>query len=386
MTQSFVRYSLEVERPEPLFDQHLHTILKAMVQYIDDSVKAEGIGQAVRDAHAKGYGLARAEVEILPGTPREYAQGIYARPGRHEAIVRFSNGSPHTGADALLGTALGMGLKIFGIEGPTLLEDEPDSGTFDYAMINHPVFFANTVEHYVYVQQLLLRPSPAPSSTPESPEVARARFHQGLYNFLTGLGNLPPERWAWEPLFVLLGARDKPIVNLLLCTYWTMGAVRHGDYVAKVRVAPTQASAAGVVRRTIDPASAAEAFRPAMVAELRERPFEFDIQVQLCVDLAKMPVEEPSELWSEALSPFVTVAKLRLPRQDIGGDENLALQDATSITPWRVTEEHRPLGNIMRARKEVYRQSSILRHQLNGQVRKEPRNVAELFGAVGAPM
>jgi hypothetical protein len=39
----------------------------------------------------------------------------------------------------------------------------------------------------------------------------------------------------------------------------------------------------------------------------------------------------------------------------------------------------------MRARKEVYRQSSILRHQLNGQVRKEPRNVAELFGAVGAP-
>jgi hypothetical protein len=24
-------------------------------------------------------------------------------------------------------------------------------------------------------------------------------------------------------------------VNLLLSTYWTMGAVRHGDYIAKVR-------------------------------------------------------------------------------------------------------------------------------------------------------
>jgi hypothetical protein len=385
MMQSFVRYTTQVERPEPLFDQHLQTILEAMVGYIEDSVKAEGIGQAVRDAHAKGYGLARAEVEILAGTPREYAQGIYATPGRHEAIVRFSNGSPHIGADALLGKALGMGLKLFGIEGPTLLEDEPDSGTFDYALINHPVFFANTVEQYVYVQQLFLRPRPAPSPTPESPEVTRTRLHQALYNFLTGLGNLPPEKWAWEPLFVLLGARDKPIMNLLLSTYWTMGAVRHGDYVAKVRVAPTEASAAGVVRRTIDPASAEEAFRPALVTELRERPYEFDLQVQLCVDLAKMPVEEPSELWSEALSPFVTVAKLRLPQQDIGGDENLALQDATSITPWRVTEDHRPLGNIMRARKEVYRQSSILRHQLNGQVRREPRNVAELFGTVGAP-
>ena len=55
------------------------------------------------------------------------------------------------------------------------------------------------------------------------------------------------------------------------------------------------------------------------------------------------------------------------------------------MTPWRVTEAHRPLGNIMRARKEVYRQSSILRHRLNGQERKEPRNVSELFGTVGVP-
>ena len=81
----------------------------------------------------------------------------------------------------------------------------------------------------------------------------------------------------------------------------------------------------------------------------------------------------------------MTVAKLRLPQQDIGGDDNLALQDATSITPWRCTAEHRPLGNIMRARKEVYRQSSLLRHRLNGQVRKEPRNVAQLFGARQGP-
>jgi hypothetical protein len=381
MTQTFVRYTPEVERPEPLFDEHLHTILETTLRYIEGSVQAEGIGRAVRDAHAKGYGLARAEVEILAGIPPEYAQGIYATPGRHEAMIRFSNGSPHSGADALLGTALGMGLKFFGIDGPTLLEDEPDSGTFDYAMINHPVFFANTVEHYLLIQPLFLRPRPAAASSAEPADVARARLHQNLYDFLTGCGRLPPEKWAWEPLFVLLGARGKPLVNLLLCTYWTMGAVRHGDYIAKVRVTPTPASAAGVVRRTIDPASAMEVFRPALVAELRERSYEFDIQVQLCVDLAQMPVEEPSELWPEALSPFVTVARLRLPQQDIGGDGNLALQDATSITPWRCTREHRPLGNIMRARKEVYRQSSILRHRINSQARQEPRNLTELFGA-----
>jgi hypothetical protein len=73
------------------------------------------------------------------------------------------------------------------------------------------------------------------------------------------------------------------------------------------------------------------------------------------------------------------VAKLRLPLQDIEGDDNLEKMDATSMTPWRCTEEHRPLGNIQRARKEVYRQSSLLRHQLNHQVRKEPKNLAEVF-------
>jgi hypothetical protein len=56
------------------------------------------------------------------------------------------------------------------------------------------------------------------------------------------------------------------------------------------------------------------------------------------------------------------------------------MMDAISMSPWRVIEEHRLLGNIMRARKEVYRLSSILRHQLNHQVRKKPENLAEVFG------
>jgi hypothetical protein len=95
-----------------------------------------------------------------------------------------------------------------------------------------------------------------------------------------------------------------------------------------------------------------------------------------------MPVEDVTEEWPEQLSAFVTVAKLRLPpQQDMGSEDNLARMDAVSLTPWRCTEEHRPLGNIQRARKEVYRQSSILRHQLNQQACKEPRSLAEVFGA-----
>ncbi len=117
---------------------------------------------------------------------------------------------------------------------------------------------------------------------------------------------------------ILPFARLQP-VNLLLSTYWTMGAVRHGEYVAKVRVAPGKESAEKVVRRLLDPTSAPDIYRPALVAELKERPYEFELQVQLCVDLEKMPIEDLTVEWPEQLSPFVTVAKVRLPQQDIGG-------------------------------------------------------------------
>jgi len=379
MTQKFVRYSPDVEQKEPDFDRTLQTVLDNMKQHMRGSLQAEGFGRVVRDAHAKGYGLARGEFEILSGLPNEYAQGIYAKPGRHEAMVRFSNGSSHVGDDRFLGPIVGTGLKIFGIEGKTLLEDESNSHTFDYAMINHPVFFANTLAHYVFIQRLFANVGVTPKTNP-TPEEKQAAVHRFLYEWVTGKGTLPPEQWAWEELGAFLQLAQHKYINLLLQTYWTMGAVRHGDYIAKLRVAPVQSFADHVVRRSLDPISTQQVFRPALVAELHERPYEFDIQVQLCTDLAQMPVEKTTVVWPESLSPFVTVAKLRLPQQDIGSEENLERMDKISINPWRVTEEHRPLGSIMRSRKEVYRQSSILRHQTNHQERKEPKNLAEVFG------
>src|SRR6476661_5260678 len=137
----FVRYSPGIEAPDPNFEASLQVVLEDLRKQVTASPKLDGGGLAIRNAHAKGYGLARAEVEILADLPPEYAQGIYARPGKHEAMVRFSNGQPHVGIDRVLGAVCGIGLKIFGIDGPKLLDDEPDSSTFDYAMINFPIFF-----------------------------------------------------------------------------------------------------------------------------------------------------------------------------------------------------------------------------------------------------
>ncbi|MFF4755430.1 catalase family protein [Streptomyces sp. NPDC002514] len=372
MSPQFIPYSPDVEIAEPDFDTNVQTVIARMEQYITDSVTAEGTGQAVRDAHAKGYGLVRGEVEILDGLPEEYAQGVYATPGRHDALVRFSNGSPHAGADASLGRATGLALKIFDVGGPKLLEDESDSRTFDYNTINAPVFFCNTVRHYLFIQELFLE------AAAYFAEGKRGR-HRFFRDYLTGKGTLAPQEWAWEEFLTFLIVSQRPLVNVLLSTYTTMGAVRHGDCIAKVRFAPDPACAATVAERRMDVTSAAEVFRPALVRELRERPYAFDLQVQLCTDLERMPVEDLTVEWPEQLSPYVTVARLRFPQQDISGEENLRRMDALSFTPWRVTAAHRPLGSIMRARKEVYRRSSLLRHRLNNQQRTEPRTADEVL-------
>ncbi|WP_344443557.1 catalase family protein [Streptomyces kunmingensis] len=348
----------------------MQTVIAGMERHICDSLSAESTGQALRDAHSKGYGLVRGEVQILGGLPKEYAQGIYATPGRHDALVRFSNGSPHIGADTQLGRTIGLALKMFDINGPTLLDDEPDSRTFDYNTINAPVFFCNTVQHYLFIQELFLE--------------ARTYFAEGRHgrhrfyrDYVTGKGALEPDEWAWEELLAFLAVAQRPCVNVLLSVYSTMGAVRHGDHIAKVRIVPDPACASEVVERQLAPA--AEAFRPALVAELRERPYAFDIQVQLCADLDRMPVEDLTVEWPEQLSPYVTVARLSIPHQDISGAENLKRMNTLSFTPWRVTAAHRPLGSIMRVRKEVYRRASLLRHRLNHQERREPRTADEVM-------
>ena len=266
----FVRYAPELDALSAHFEEDLKTVVAGVEQYVVNSVAGEGVGRAVRFAHAKGYGLVRAEVEILDGLPPGYAQGIYATPGRHDALIRFSNGVAHLGADATLSNAFGLALKMFNIAGTTLVDDEPDAGTFDYNTINMPVFFCNTVAHYLFIQQLF---TDAPSYFARG----KAGAHQLLSEFLTGKGTLAEKDWAWDELLAFLALARLPAQNVLLSTYWTEGAVRHGDFIAKVRFAPVRAFADAVERRVVDLASDPDAYRHcagggAEAAALRVRP------------------------------------------------------------------------------------------------------------------
>ena len=84
MSTLFIKSTPDVEIADPGFVENLQTVIAKTERYIAQSVTTEGAGRAVRDAHAKGYGLGRGEVEILDQLPAEYAQGIYATRGRHD--------------------------------------------------------------------------------------------------------------------------------------------------------------------------------------------------------------------------------------------------------------------------------------------------------------
>jgi hypothetical protein len=94
-----------------------------------------------------------------------------------------------------------------------------------------------------------------------------------------------------------------------------------------------------------------------MIARLAKDELCWDLQLQFFVDAATTPIEDPTVVWPESESPFVTVARLVAPAQDPNSDDGKVLAqqiEASKFDPWIALAEHRPLGEIMRARKVAY--------------------------------
>jgi hypothetical protein len=377
MPLDFVRYTPEIETIDPDLDRLLEPIIAFWKKLVSESPVVEGSGRAVRGVHAKTYGVVKAEVQILRNVPPAYAQGIYAKPGRHGAVIRFSSASGHLGADATLGGILGCAMKIFDVPGSKLVEDEPDSTTFDLVLKNSPIFVANTAKHYLVLQEI---------GNNKNQYLARGKtgFHELLTDFVTGKGTFEQSDWAWDELFAFVKLGQTPVSNPLLTTFSSMAAMRHGDYVAKIRLAPATENTTRAIHRELDLRGRPDVFYPTLVDELQASAFDFDLQVQLCTDLEAMPVNQTTVEWSEKLSPFVTVGRVHVPRQDISGNENFEKTDALAFNQWRVTEEHRPLGEIMHVRR-IYSASAKMRRTINHQPQTEPASADEVLPYPVAP-
>ena len=91
-----------------------------------------------------------------------------------------------------------------------------------------------------------------------------------------------------------------------------------------------------------------------MVAALEAGDVEFDIRLQLQTDPHLMPLENNGVYWPERLSPRISVATLRLPRQRFDSQAQMEFARRLSYNPWHAIAEHRPLGNQSRARSRMY--------------------------------
>ena len=99
---------------------------------------------------------------------------------------------------------------------------------------------------------------------------------------------------------------------------------------------------------------------------------ELDFRMQLQTDPHLMPIENDGVLWPERLSPRVSVATLRMPRQKFDSPAQMEFAKRLSYNPWHCIAEHRPLGNQSRARRRMYLELSTLRHEMNAVPHYEP--------------
>jgi hypothetical protein len=308
-------------------------------------------GKARRDAHAKHHGCVKARMTVLDGLAPEHSVGVFARPRAYQAWIRFSNGSGRSQDDSV-GDGRGMAIKLVGVPGPKILEDEREAQTHDFLLINHPTFFVKDAADYVEFQRLLSAKGPG-----------------GLFSFF--FPSINPMKWRLTEAKAIKAIQAKQVASLLDTRYWSMTPSLYGARQAKYSVRPCAGEPASE-RPSVDGPSF---LRENLKADLARSERCFEFLVQLRGDPARMPIEDPTAEWSESAAPFVPVARITIPRQDFATPERDALCENLSMTPWHALLEHRPLGGINRVRKVVYQRVSRLRHALNGVPRVEPTSV-----------
>ena len=340
--------------------------------YVKKSKELNNINHHTRAVHAKSYCGLKAKFEILDNIPKEYAQGLYAKAGIHDAVIRFSNAAAAISPDRRLGLGQGLAIKIFDVPGKKLAPSEEDSTTFDYALVNGPIFFTNSIEDYAYLSKLNF----GINGYLGDGLIGKGKF---VFHWLTKYGKEFPDVEGLRTLNAFRKLATIPPKNAWLYDYFSQGAFRHGDYMAKIRVTPTEASIKKIKRDQIHLFTKDEAIRPAIIEEIREHDYQFEVQVQLCQNIKKQPIEQLTKEWKESDAPFVTVATLTIPCQDVPDDGNLSAIEDLSFTTFRCLEENRPIGTLQHSRLRAYQASSKARHKHNETKRKEPTSLKEVF-------
>ena len=300
-------------------------------------------GKFERGGNTKTHGIVRGEFIVHDNLPAELRHGIYAESRTFPAWVRFSGPGPYITPDIDDVGFMSISIKLMGVPGPKLMDEE--KFTQDMFGVSTPTFVTpDTIAN----AQLQIE------SVKNATILYFVNFHRShildlvMQSLWTKTQSSPFE----APYFS--------------CVPYLLGEGQAMQY----SVWPKSSHRTPIPRLPLRPPD--DYLRNAMVASLAQGDVELDIRLQLQKDPRLMPLENNAVLWPEKLSPRISAATLRLPRQKFDSPAQLDFARLLSYNPWHSIAEHRPLGNQSRARLRMYDTLSKLRHSMNGVPLYEP--------------
>lgn len=296
-----------------------------------------------RGGNTKTHGIVRGEFVVHQGLPSHLRHGIYAEPRTYKAWVRFSGPGPYVTPDIEDVGFMSISIKLMGVPGPKLMEEE--QFTQDMFGVSPPTFVTPDVKANAQLQIESLKNAQIFYFLNFSRSHVLDLIMQGLY----------------------IKTQSSPLeAPYFSCVPYLLGEGQAMQY----SVWPKSKKRTPIPRLPFRPPD--DYLRNAMVASLNSGDVEFDVRLQLQTDPHLMPLENNGVLWPERLSPRISVATLRLPRQTFNSVEQMAFARRLSYNPWHCVPEHRPLGNQSRARRRMYYELSKLRHTMNAVPHYEP--------------
>jgi hypothetical protein len=334
------------EKPLPNEEAFVDSVIDSFTKQMGALWKPGGFE---RGGNTKTHGIVRGEFTVHDNLPPQYRHGIYATPQTFRAWVRFSGPGPYITPDIDDVGFMSMSIKLMGVPGPKLMSEE--QFTQDMTAVSPPTFV-----------------------TPDI--VANAQLQ------LESLKN--------AQIFYFVNFRRSHVLDLILQGLWikTQSSPLEAPYFSCVpyllgegqamqySMWPKSNKRTRVPRLPFRPPD--DYLRNAMADTLSREDAEFDIRLQLQTDPHRMPLENNAVLWPVKLSPRVSVATLRIPRQTFNSPAQIDFEKRLSYNPWHCIADHRPLGNQSRARRRMYLALSTIRHTMNAIPHYEP-NGDEVF-------
>ncbi len=309
------------ERVAPDEDERFARYGEQFVDFQRRRTQRYGNGRAL---HRHQVLALKARFEVLTDVPEHARHGLFAAALARDAWIRLSSASMNVRPDSVPDIH-GFAIKVFGVTGPGALGGTTDEQNF--ALINLPSFQSGSSHEFAGLI------------------VALSHGTQAAFKHLVRTHGLIGGIQRARRGTALLKRR---FTGYATECFYSAAPIACGPYASRVRLRP----AAGDV-----PADVSGGWAADLRTRLAQGPLVHELQLQFFTDEATTPIENAAVDWPESRAPYVTVARLTIPPQDIDGAtarDFATTVEESKFDPWNALMEHRPLGDVMRARKVVY--------------------------------